>query len=524
MLLKFNEIDKLINEKINELDNKIDVYYQGKIISIIDGIVKISGLSKVVLNELIKFPNNIGYAIVFDLDQFVVNAIPLVNYFNLKVGMKVKSTGKILNIPVGYNFLGRVVNSLGFPIDGKGNIINDDNYPIEYRSPDIIERRFINRPLCTGYKFIDSMIPIGLGQRELIIGDRKTGKTSLVIDIIINQFNKNVKCVYVSIGQKLSSINNIVKKLDYYDALKYTIIVVASSSESAIFQYICPYSGCSLAEYFRNLGKDVLIIYDDLSKHAVSYRQISLLLKHSPGREAYPGDIFYLHSRLLERASYVNFNFIKKYNKKYKDNYLSGSLTALPIVETYEGDISSFIATNIISITDGQIFLESDLFNSGIRPAINPGVSVSRVGSSAQTNIMKELSKSLRTLLSQYYEILKFSKFSSELDDSIKKQLDYGNKLVEILKQQRYKPLSLFNQILMFFSLKYGYLNNINKKYILHFEKKIINYTLNKKFNNFKKIINEKNFYNNNIVNKFKNIISEFKKNIFFNKKYYIKI
>ncbi len=515
MLFKINEINKLIKDRIFKINNKIDFYYEGTIISIIDGIIKIVGLSKVFLNELIEFPNNLGYALIFSLEQHIINAIPLTSYINLRVGMKVISTGKKLSIPVGYNILGRVVNSLGNPIDGKDNFKYDDLYSIEYESPSIMDRRFINRPLCTGYKAIDSMIPIGLGQRELIIGDRKTGKTSLVIDIIINQRFLNIKCIYVSIGQKLSSVKNIVDKLNYYNALKYTTIVVSSSSEDAIFQYIAPYSGCSIAEYFRNFGEDVLIIYDDLSKHAISYRQISLLLRNSPGREAYPGDIFYLHSRLLERSAYVNFNFIKKYNKKYKNKYLSGSLTALPIVETYEGDISSFIPTNIISITDGQIFLESNLFNSGIKPAINPGISVSRVGSSAQTKIMKELSSLLRNSLSQYYELDKFSQFSSEMDKNIKYQLNYGRKIVEILKQEQYKPLSLFKQILILFSLKYGYLDDIKIKNISIFEKKLFIY-VSKNFSILEKEINTKGNINNIIINKLKNIILNFKKKIYF--------
>ncbi len=512
MSSKINKISKLIKNKINLLNNKVNIYYEGKIISIIDNVIKIVGLSKVLLNELIEFPNNLGYALIFNLDKYIVSAIPLSScYSDIHVGMKVKSTGKTISVPVGKKLLGRIVNSLGEFIDGKEDIVFDKFYPIEQNSPLITDRRFINRPLCTGYKSIDSMIPIGLGQRELIIGDRKTGKTSLTIDIIINQRNTKVKCVYVSIGQKLSSVFNIVKKLEYYNALKYTIIVVASASESAVMQYISPYSGCSIAEYFRNIGDDVLIIYDDLSKHAISYRQISLLLRRFPGREAYPGDIFYLHSRLLERSSYVNYNFIKRYNKNYSKNCLSGSLTALPIVETYEGDISSFIPTNIISITDGQIFLESSLFNSGIKPAINPGISVSRVGSSAQTKIMKEFSGSLRTSLSQYYELLNFSQFSSELDDNTLYQLNYGKKIVEILKQNQYNPLSLFHQILILFSLKYKYLDNIDIKNICFFEKKL-NIYASKNFCELENKINNQGLLNNKIIRELNKIIINFKK------------
>ncbi len=514
MLSKFDEISKLIKNRISKINKNIDIYNEGSIISIIDGIIKIIGLSNITINELIELPNDMGYALVFDLDKYVVSAISLNSSFNLKMGMKVKSTGNFLSVPVGKNLLGRVVDSLGNPLDGKKDIISEDYYFIDYDSPSIMDRRYINRPLCTGYKSIDGMIPIGLGQRQLIIGDRKTGKTSLAIDIIINQKNKNVKCVYVSIGQKLSSVFNIVNILNYYNVMSFTTVVVASSSDSAIMQYISPYSGCSIAEYFRNHGKDALIIYDDLSKHAVSYRQISLLLRRSPGREAYPGDIFYLHSRLLERSSYVNYKFIRKYNVNYLKDNKCGSLTALPIIETYEGDISSFIPTNVISITDGQIFLETNLFNLGIKPAINPGISVSRVGSSAQTEIMKYFSSSLRNLLSQYYELLNFSQFSSELDDDTTFQLKKGKIIVEILKQKQYKPLSLFRQILIFFSFHENYLNDIEINNLFNFEEKLYFYAKNKNLNLEKKI-NSLGIINKEIIFELKNIVTDFKLNKF---------
>ncbi len=516
MLSKFDGISKLIKDRIYNLNEKLDTYYEGTIISIIDNVIKITGLSNISINELIEFPDNIGYAIIFDLDIYIISAISLSTSLNLKVGMKVKSTGKILTVPVGNNLLGRVINPLGKVIDGKQNLQTINNYPIDYDSPSIINRRYINRSLHTGYKSIDGMIPIGLGQRELIIGDRKTGKTSIVIDIIINQCYLNVKCVYVSIGQKLSNVFNIVKKLEYFNALKHTVIVVASASDNAAIQYIAPYAGCSIAEFYRNNGEDALVIYDDLSKHAISYRQISLLLRRPPGREAYPGDIFYLHSRLLERAGYVNFNFISKYNKKYKKTSVSGSLTALPIVETYEGDISSFIPTNIISITDGQIFLESNLFNSGVKPAINPGISVSRVGSSAQTEVMKILSSSLRTSLSQYYELMNFSQFSSELDINSIKQLNFGKKIVEILKQKQYKPLSLFYQILIFCALKYNYLDDIDNDKIFFFEKKLYIFA-SKNFSNLEKKVNSLKQTGNSLIKNLKKIIYFFKKKIFIN-------
>ncbi len=514
MSFEFNKITELIKKRISKLSTKIDTYYEGTIVSIIDNIIKINGLSNVFVNELLELPNHMGYALVLDLDNYVVNAVSLnISCMYLKVGMKVKSTGKMLSIPVGKNFLGRVVDSLGIPIDGKDNICNETFYPIEYDAPKIIDRRYINRSLHTGYKAIDSMIPIGLGQRELIIGDRKTGKTSIAIDIIISQRLLNVKCVYVSIGQKLSNIYNLVKKLDQYNALDYTIFVVASASDSAIMQYIAPYSGCSIAEYFRNKGQDILIIYDDLSKHALAYRQLSLLLRRPPGREAYPGDIFYLHSRLLERAAYVNYDFISKYNSCYKESEITGSLTALPIVETYEGDISSYIPTNIISITDGQIFLEVDLFNSGIKPAINPGISVSRVGSAAQSNIMKNLSSSLRTYLAQYYELLSFSQFSSELDKNTTLQLNNGKKIVEILKQKQYNPLSLFQQVLIFFSFKYDFLSDIHYKNISFFEEKLY-YFVKKSDPLLESKINFTGKINKDIICKLKKIISAFKYSI----------
>ncbi len=514
MEFKFNEISEIIKSRLNKFNNKIDFYYEGEIISIIDGIIKITGLSNILLSELIELPNNLGYALIFDLDKYFINAIALNKYVKLKVGMKVRSTGYVFKIPVGHSLLGRIIDPLGNILDGKENLNSNIYYSIERESPAIIDRRFINRSLCTGYKAIDSMIPIGLGQKELIIGDRKTGKTSLVLDIIINQRKFNIKCIYVSIGQKLSNVFNLIEKLDYFNALDYTTFIVASSSDEAIIQYIAPYSGCSIAEYFRDIGEDSLIIYDDLSKHAIAYRQISLLLRRSPGREAYPGDIFYIHSRLLERSAYVNINFIKKYNKSVNKYNISGSLTSLPIVETYEGDISSFIPTNIISITDGQIFLESKLFNSGVKPAINPGISVSRVGSSAQTSIMKFLSSSLRTSLSQYYELLNFSQFSSDLDKNTLNQLHYGKIIIEILKQKQYSTLSLFNQVLIFFSLKYGYLDDIEICKISLYETKLYLYASNINIK-LKNKINELGIINDNIIIDLHNIIKEFKLNIF---------
>ncbi len=516
MSCTIDKIKEVIKKRILSLSNKIDIYYEGKIISVIDNIIRIIGLSHVCVYELIDLPNNLGQAIVFDLDKYIVSAVLLDFLVDIKVGMKVRSTGTLISVPVGPQLLGRLVNALGQEIDGLGPISKTQYYPIEYIAPSLNDRRYINRSLITGYKAIDSMIPIGLGQRELIIGDRKTGKTSIVIDIIISQRFYNIKCVYVSIGQKLSTIYHIVKKLNEFNALNYTIIVVAASSDNAIMQYIAPYAGCSMAEYFRNIGEDVIIIYDDLSKHAISYRQISLLLRRPPGREAYPGDIFYLHARLLERAAYVNADFIRHYNRNYLLTNTTGSLTALPIVETYDGDISTFIPTNIISITDGQIFLESNLFHSGIKPAINPGISVSRVGTSAQYPIMKLVTSSLRTILSQYYDLLHFTQFTSNLDINTTYYLNYGKRIVEVLKQSPYSPLSLFKQILIFFALKYKYLNHILITQISIYEYKLYQY-VNDKYIILEDYINKYGLVNKHIIKTIKKILMNFNKKFFSN-------
>jgi F-type H+-transporting ATPase subunit alpha len=485
------EISKIIEKRI--LDFKINkrIYSEGKIVSVMDGIIKIHGLNDVMQGEMISLSNN-KYAIALNLERDFVGAIVLGPFTNIYEGMIVKCTGRILEIPVGNNFLGRVVNSLGIPIDGKGTIINEDYLPIENNAPEVIDREKINEPIQTGYLSIDSMIPIGKGQRELIIGDRQTGKTSLAIDTIINQKNLGVKSVYVAIGQKMSSVAEIVRVLKSNNALKNTVIVVSSASDSASLQYLSPYSGCSIGEYFRNKGEDALIVYDDLSKHAISYRQISLLLKRPPGREAYPGDIFYLHSRLLERSSKVNFQYLSSQKNNIKiDKNKTGSLTALPIVETQLGDVSSFIPTNIISITDGQIFLESNLFYSGIRPAVNSGISVSRVGSSAQTQIIKKLSSGIRTSLAQYQELESFSQFSSDLDVNTRNQLNFGKKIIELLKQKQYKSLSVAEQSILLFLVEKKFLEKIQLDQISSFKRDIIFYA--KK--NFSSLLNEINRY-----------------------------
>ncbi|MDE5285209.1 MAG: F0F1 ATP synthase subunit alpha, partial [Buchnera aphidicola] len=440
MQLNSIEITQLIKDRIADFEVFNQLQNEGTIISVSDGVIRINGLSDVMLGEMIALPNN-EYALVLNIERDVVSAVVMGSYIHISEGMSVKCTGKILEVPVGLNLLGRVVNALGYPVDGKGFIQNDGYFPVETPAPSVIDRQSINQPIQTGYKAIDVMIPIGRGQRELIIGDRQTGKTALAIDIIINQKKYDIPCIYVAIGQKLSTIINVVNKLEEYKALSNTIIVIASSSEAATLQYLAPYSGCSMGEYFRNQGRDALIVYDDLSKHAVAYRQISLLLRRPPGREAFPGDIFYLHSRLLERASCITEKCVQVYTHNKVVNK-TGSLTALPIIETQSGDVSAFVPTNVISITDGQIFLESNLFNSGIRPAVNPGISVSRVGSAAQTSIIKKLSSGIRTALAQYHELSAFSQFSSDLDAITRKQLLHGQKITELLKQKQYAPMS----------------------------------------------------------------------------------
>ncbi|WP_343189462.1 F0F1 ATP synthase subunit alpha [Buchnera aphidicola] len=514
MKLNTKEISELIQKRIKKFNIVKSIYNEGKIISVIDGIIKINGLSEVMQGEMLYIDNNSSFkqfAIALNLEIDLVGAIVLGSFENITEGMLVRCTGKILEIPVGYNFLGRVINALAQPIDGKGKIISKNFFPVENIAPGVIDRKRINKPIQTGYKAIDSMIPIGKGQRELIIGDRQTGKTSLAIDTIINQRKNNVFCIYVAIGQKISTVLNIVKKLDENKALKNTIIIVASASESASLQYLSPYVGCSMGEYFRNKGKDALIVYDDLTKHAISYRQISLLLRRPPGREGFPGDIFYLHSRLLERASNVTSKYIN-YISKGKINKKSGSLTALPIIETQEGDVSSFVPTNVISITDGQIFLESNLFNSGIRPAVNPGLSVSRVGSAAQTKIIKILSSKIRTLLAQYRELSSFSQFSSDLDKVTKKQLIHGKKLIEILKQKQYLPMSIAEQALILFASEKGFLKNIDIKKIKSFEKKIL-FSFKKKHKKLIKKINIKGEYNKKIKKKLFLFLKKFTEN-----------
>ena len=476
----------------------------GKVIEIGDGIAKISGIDDVMMSEMIEFENDKGdkvYGVALNLEEGEVGAIILGEASEIKEGDKAKCLRKILSIPVGESMVGRVVNPLGSPVDGKGAIETKDNYPIEKVASGVISRESVSEPLQTGIKSIDSIIPIGRGQRELIIGDRQTGKTAIAIDTIINQKGQNVKCVYVAIGQKESKIAGIVEKLEKAGAMKYTTIVLASASDPASLLYIAPYSGSAIAEYFLDKGEDALIIYDDLSKHAVSYREISLLLKRPPGREAYPGDVFYLHSRLLERSCKLN-----------KDHG-GGSITALPIIETQSGDVSAYIPTNVISITDGQIFLESNLFNQGQRPAINEGISVSRVGSNAQIKSMKKVAGKLKLEAAQYRELAAFAQFGSDLDDETKNKLERGKRLMEIFKQGQYAPIPVANQVLIFFALTNGLLDDVELEKIQEFEKSLYQYAETTGKELLKKIETDKDF-GDNIQKGITKLVENYKKTV----------
>ncbi|MBE6841712.1 MAG: F0F1 ATP synthase subunit alpha [Oscillospiraceae bacterium] len=457
MSLRPDEITGIIKEQVKNYKNKIVLTDVGTVVTVGDGIANIHGLDNCMSNELLEFEGGV-YGMALNLERDFVGAVMLGSDSEIKEGSTVKRTGKIVSVPVGDDLLGRVVNALGQPIDGKGALVTKETAPIEKIAPGIITRKSVHKPLQTGIKAIDSMIPIGRGQRELIIGDRQTGKTTIALDTIVNQKGKDVICIYVAIGQKRSTVANVVETLTKAGAMDYTIVVAASASELAPLQYIAPYSGVTIGEYFMNKGKDVLCIYDDLSKHAVAYRALSLLLKRPPGREAYPGDVFYLHSRLLERACSLN------------ENFGGGTLTALPIIETQAGDVSAYIPTNVISITDGQIFLETDLFNSGIRPAVNPGISVSRVGSAAQIKAMKKVSSSLKLLYSQYRELQSFSQFGSDLDQDTKDRLEKGERIVEVLKQGKNSPVPVENQVIIIYAVVNNYLKEIPLEYIADFE------------------------------------------------------
>jgi F-type H+-transporting ATPase subunit alpha len=507
MQLNSTEIADLIRKRIEQFDIVAESKNEGTIVSVSDGILRINGLTDVMQGEMIELPNNL-YGLALNLERDYVGAIVMGPYEGLMEGQKVRCTGKILQVPVGRNLLGRVVNTLGQPIDGKGAIEPEKYAPVEVIAPGVISRKSVSQPIQTGYKSVDSMIPIGRGQRELIIGDRQVGKTALAIDTIINQKNYGVKCIYVAIGQKASTIANVVRKLEEHGALSNTIVVVASASESASLQYLAPYAGCAMGEFFRDLGEDALIVYDDLSKHAVAYRQISLLLKRPPGREAYPGDVFYLHSRLLERAARVNEEYVEKISEgKIKGK--SGSLTALPIIETQAGDVSAFVPTNVISITDGQIFLTTEAFNSGLRPAVDPGISVSRVGGAAQTKIMKKLSGGIRTSLAQYRELAAFAQFSSDLDDATRNQLNHGQKVTELMKQKQYSPLSVSEQSLILFAVENGEIDGIEIEKLSDYQNDLISYA-HSSYSDFMNKLNEEGQYNDEVVATLKEIIEKF--------------
>lgn len=468
MQLNPSEISDLIKKKIENFDLSAESHSEGTVVSVTDGIVKIHGLSEAMQGEMLEFPGN-TFGMALNLERDSVGAVVLGAYQHISEGDTVKCTGKILEVPVGRALLGRVVDALGKPIDGKGEIETTDSSPIEKIAPGVIARQSVDQPVQTGLKSIDSMIPVGRGQRELIIGDRQTGKTAIAVDAIINQKGTGIKCIYVAIGQKRSSIANVVRKLEEHGAMEHTIVVVASASESAALQFIAPYTGCAMGEFFRDNGEDALIIYDDLTKQAWAYRQVSLLLRRPPGREAYPGDVFYLHSRLLERAARINAEEVEKLTGgKVKGK--TGSLTALPIIETQSGDVSAFVPTNVISITDGQIFLETSLFNSGIRPAVNAGLSVSRVGGAAQTKIIKKLGGGVRLDLAQYRELAAFAQFASDLDESTRKQLERGQRVTELMKQNQYSPLSVAQMAMSLFAANEGYLDSVEVNKVLAFE------------------------------------------------------
>ncbi|WP_455384092.1 F0F1 ATP synthase subunit alpha [Acidihalobacter prosperus] len=510
MQLNPTEISDLIKQRIKDFEAVAEARTEGTVVSVTDGIVRIHGLSDAMAGEMIELPGE-TYGLALNLERDSVGAVVLGDYKHISEGDSAKCTGRILEVPVGPQLLGRVVDSLGNAIDGKGAVEAELTAPIEKIAPGVIDRQSVDEPVQTGLKSIDSMVPIGRGQRELVIGDRQTGKTAVAIDTIINQKGTGIKCIYVAIGQKASSIANVVRKLEEHGALEHTIIVAASASESAAMQYIAPYAGCAMGEYFRDRGEDALIVYDDLTKQAWAYRQVSLLLRRPPGREAYPGDVFYLHSRLLERASRVNEHYVEKFTDgKVKGK--TGSLTALPIIETQAGDVSAFVPTNVISITDGQIFLETDLFNSGIRPAINAGISVSRVGGAAQTKIIKKLGGGVRLALAQYRELAAFSQFASDLDEFTRKQLERGQRVTELMKQKQYAPLSIAEMAFSLYAANEGFLDDVEVSKVVDFEAALHSY-LNSEHADLLARINEKGDYNDEIAGEMKKAIENFKAN-----------
>jgi len=508
MQLNPTEISELIKKRIENFDAVAEARTEGTVVGVTDGIVRVHGLADVMAGEMLEFPKN-TFGMALNLERDSVGAVVLGDYKHITEGDKVSCTGRILEVPIGPELLGRVVNSLGESIDGKGPINTSLTAPIEKIAPGVIERKSVDQPVQTGLKSIDAMVPIGRGQRELIIGDRQTGKTAVAIDTIINQKGTGVKCIYVAIGQKNSSVANVVRKLEEHDAMGHTIIVNAAAAESAAMQYIAPYSGCSMGEYFRDRGEDALIIYDDLTKQAWAYRQVSLLLRRPPGREAYPGDVFYLHSRLLERASRVNAEYVEEFTKGEVKGK-TGSLTALPIIETQAGDVSAFVPTNVISITDGQIFLESDLFNSGFRPAINAGLSVSRVGGAAQTKIIKKLGGGVRLALAQYRELAAFSQFASDLDEQTRKQLERGERVMELMKQNQYAPLNIAEMSMSLFAVDKGYIDDVDVNKVVDFEKAMHDF-MRSQHKDLLDNINDTGDYNDDIEASLAKAIEDFK-------------
>ncbi|MDO8906930.1 MAG: F0F1 ATP synthase subunit alpha [Pseudohongiella sp.] len=503
-----SEISEIIKQRIDSLDVSVQAKNEGTIVSVSDGIVRIHGLADVMYGEMIEFEGGL-FGMALNLERDSVGAVVLGDYQGLAEGQSCRCTNRILEVPVGPELEGRVVDALGNPIDGKGAINAKMTSPVEKVAPGVIARKSVDQPVQTGLKAIDAMVPIGRGQRELIIGDRQVGKTAVAIDAIINQKGKGVKCVYVAIGQKQSSIANVVSRLEEHGAMEYTIVVAASASDPASMQYLAPYSGCSMGEYYRDRGQDALIIYDDLTKQAWAYRQISLLLRRPPGREAYPGDVFYLHSRLLERASRVSADYVEQFtNGEVKGQ--TGSLTALPIIETQAGDVSAFVPTNVISITDGQIFLETNLFNAGIRPAINAGLSVSRVGGAAQTKIIKKLGGGIRIALAQYRELAAFAQFASDLDEATRAQLEHGQRVTELMKQSQYAPLSVAEMGLVLFAANEGFLKDVELLKVVAFEKALLSYAKSQHAELLASV-NAKPDYNDDIASKFKALIQQFK-------------
>lgn len=508
MQLNPSEISDLIKKRIENFELSVEARSEGTIVSLTDGIVRIHGLADALQGEMLEFPGN-SYGMALNLERDSVGAVVLGPYEHLSEGDSVKCTGRILEVPIGEALLGRVVDALGNPIDGRGPIETSQTSPIEKIAPGVITRQSVSQPVQTGLKSIDSMIPIGRGQRELIIGDRQTGKTAIAIDTIINQKNSGIKCIYVAIGQKQSSIANVVRKLEEHGAMEHTIVVSASASESASLQFIAPYTGCSMGEFFRDRGEDALIIYDDLTKQAWAYRQVSLLLRRPPGREAYPGDVFYLHSRLLERASRINAKEVEKLTGgKVKGK--TGSLTALPIIETQAGDVSAFVPTNVISITDGQIFLETNLFNSGIRPAVNAGLSVSRVGGAAQTKVIKKLGGGIRLDLAQFRELQAFAQFASDLDEATRKQIERGQRVTEMMKQNQYSPMSVAQMAVSLFAVNEGYLDDVEVNKVRDFENALQTYMRSEHPDLMKKV-DETGDYSEEISAGLKAALSDFK-------------